>query len=362
MSLKNVYTPGVWDLLHPGHLNLLSQASSLGDKLMVGVCSDRLVRLHKGKLPVMDQESRRLLVASLKMVDEAFIYDDPDQSSVLRQLGISVFVVGDQFGSQGVPEHQNALNYCSENGVDLLRIPRTSGISSSDIKEWVIRNRKESSVSDFWMDRGQRLHDGKVDRWQATSLTKSPEAAVKRKESDWEAIHQVIERIPDRLKRVVELGCGTGRITQELAKITDHVTGIDFVPEFIKQAQIDIASDNVEFICADCTSIDNPSQYDACIMSGLLNYLDDHQLEELIDRINVIPYIILKESVGTFGRFSLTDDHYSEQLQSSYQSIYRSVGEIIDIMSQFGYISIYSAMVQKHRKETHMNAFLFQKK
>ena len=68
-----VYTPGVWDLLHMGHLNLIKRAKLCGDHLVVGVCSDSTTKATKGELPTINQQSRADLLAAIRYVDEVFL-------------------------------------------------------------------------------------------------------------------------------------------------------------------------------------------------------------------------------------------------------------------------------------------------
>ena len=106
-----VYLPGVWDVFHPGHLNVINRAKLCGDYLVVGVCSDRLEQQHK-KIPATFNEAQRSqVIAGLKSVDEVYVYDNPDQTEAIRLFNAQMFVVGEEFGFQGVPEHQKALDY-----------------------------------------------------------------------------------------------------------------------------------------------------------------------------------------------------------------------------------------------------------
>ena len=69
-SNKIVFTNGCFDLMHPGHLNYLAQARSLGQHLVIGLNTDASVRRLKGEhRPIMDEEARALLLASLAVVD-----------------------------------------------------------------------------------------------------------------------------------------------------------------------------------------------------------------------------------------------------------------------------------------------------
>ena len=92
-----VFTNGVFDLLHPGHLYLLRKAKLYGDKLIVGIDSDHHARLlgKKYPRPIKNQEVRRDLIASLKPVDEAYIFDD--LLALLKRIKPDVLVKGGDY-------------------------------------------------------------------------------------------------------------------------------------------------------------------------------------------------------------------------------------------------------------------------
>lgn len=131
-----VYLPGVWDLMHPGHINVIRRAKNCGDYLIVGVCSDRLVCDTKGP-PVNPAHERMAMLAEIKGVDEVHMYDDLDQSGALDMFRVSVFAVGSDFGS--LAQHQSALSHCREKGIKVVVIPRYPGVSTTSIKQRVLR-------------------------------------------------------------------------------------------------------------------------------------------------------------------------------------------------------------------------------
>jgi glycerol-3-phosphate cytidylyltransferase len=134
---KIVYLPGVWDLLHVGHLNVIRRASLFGDYLIVGVCNDEIAMETKKHNVVINQRDRADLLLGIKYVDEVFIYENVDQSEQLKMLTPDIFAIGEDFGEQGVPEHELALIYCKENNITIKRIPRLKGISTSKIKSGI---------------------------------------------------------------------------------------------------------------------------------------------------------------------------------------------------------------------------------
>ncbi len=90
-----VFTNGCFDILHPGHVRYLEQAAALGDRLVVGVNSDRSVTRLKGpSRPVMDQASRAELLAALVFVNAVVIFDEDTPYRLIQELMPHVLVKG----------------------------------------------------------------------------------------------------------------------------------------------------------------------------------------------------------------------------------------------------------------------------
>ena len=93
-----VFTNGVFDILHQGHIALLSKAAALGDVLVVGVNSDASVKKIKGdKRPVNDERSRALVLASLIMVDAVIIFDQETPLELIQKIKPDVLVKGGDY-------------------------------------------------------------------------------------------------------------------------------------------------------------------------------------------------------------------------------------------------------------------------
>lgn len=93
-----VFTNGVFDLLHVGHVRYLAQARALGDALVVAINSDRTVRELKGpERPVFDQSERAEILAALRQVDYVVFFDDISPRSLIAQLLPDVLVKGGDY-------------------------------------------------------------------------------------------------------------------------------------------------------------------------------------------------------------------------------------------------------------------------
>ncbi|MGE5438164.1 MAG: D-glycero-beta-D-manno-heptose 1-phosphate adenylyltransferase [Syntrophothermus sp.] len=92
---KVVFTNGVFDILHPGHVDYLNKAKALGDILIVGLNSDASVKRIKGeKRPIFNQEERGNLLASLKPVDYVSIFEEDTPFNIISDIIPDILVKG----------------------------------------------------------------------------------------------------------------------------------------------------------------------------------------------------------------------------------------------------------------------------
>src|SRR5689334_7194824 len=99
-----VFTKGVFDLLHVGHVRYLAQAQALGDALVVAINSDRTVRELKGPdRPVFDEAERAEILAALRFVDYVTIFDDVSPRSLIAEVLPDVLVKGGDYDLDQLP-------------------------------------------------------------------------------------------------------------------------------------------------------------------------------------------------------------------------------------------------------------------
>jgi len=92
---KVVFTNGVFDLIHSGHVDYLVKAKALGDVLMVGLNSDKSVNKIKGdKRPILKQEERSLILVNLKPVDYVILFDEDTPENLIKELIPDILVKG----------------------------------------------------------------------------------------------------------------------------------------------------------------------------------------------------------------------------------------------------------------------------
>ncbi len=126
------YTQGVYDMFHIGHLNLLNNAKALCDYLIVGVNADELVLQYKHKTPVIHEDERRYIVENIKAVDKAIIVRTLNKKEMMEQLGFDAIFIGSDW--QGNPRWEQTKIELAEYGVDVVFLPHTDGISSTDLR------------------------------------------------------------------------------------------------------------------------------------------------------------------------------------------------------------------------------------
>jgi rfaE bifunctional protein nucleotidyltransferase chain/domain len=98
-----VFTNGVFDLLHPGHVRYLQQARSLGDALIVGINSDRSVRAVKGPgRPINPEHERAEILAALTCVDAVVIFDEETPLEIISAIAPDVLVKGADWAENAI--------------------------------------------------------------------------------------------------------------------------------------------------------------------------------------------------------------------------------------------------------------------
>ena len=126
-----VFTNGVFDLLHPGHVELLEAARREGTALVVGVNSDASVRrLGKGPdRPVNDAAARSRVLAGLAAVDSVVIFDEDTPLELIQQLAPDVLVKGADYPRSAIV----GADLVESRGGRVLRVPLVTGFSTSNI-------------------------------------------------------------------------------------------------------------------------------------------------------------------------------------------------------------------------------------
>lgn len=127
---KVVFTNGVFDLLHLGHVTYLSKAAELGDKLIIGLNSDASVKRLKGESrPVNDQNNRSALLAALFFVDAVVLFEEDTPRDLIVDLLPDVLVKGADYTLDQIAGAKEVL----ANGGEVKTISLVDGYSSTSI-------------------------------------------------------------------------------------------------------------------------------------------------------------------------------------------------------------------------------------
>ncbi len=125
-----VFTNGCFDLLHAGHVSYLEQARALGDRLIVGLNTDRSVRAIKGPArPVIGQEDRARVLAALATVDGVILFDEPTPIDLIHLISPDTLVKGADYTEEQVV----GADFVKAAGGQVALIPLLAGRSSSGI-------------------------------------------------------------------------------------------------------------------------------------------------------------------------------------------------------------------------------------
>ncbi len=129
--MKKVITYGTFDLIHHGHINILKRAKEKGDYLIVGLSSDEFNAI-KGKAAYHSYEERKLILESIKYVDEVIPEQHWGQKVAdIQSNNVDLFIMGSDWEGK----FDELMDYC-----EVLYLPRTEGISTTKIKTDLYNN------------------------------------------------------------------------------------------------------------------------------------------------------------------------------------------------------------------------------
>jgi len=132
MGERVVFTNGVFDLFHVGHLKILKECAKLGDTLIVGINSDESTRRLKGPLrPIIPEDQRAEIVQSLCFVDGVVIFDEDNPLEVIKGVKPDVLVKGGDWQEKDII----GADFVKSNGGRVVTIPLVEGVSTSKIIE-----------------------------------------------------------------------------------------------------------------------------------------------------------------------------------------------------------------------------------
>ncbi len=132
---KIVFTNGVFDILHAGHVSYLREARHAGDVLILGLNSDASVRALKGpRRPIQNESDRALILASLRMIDAIAIFDEATPLKLIEFVLPDILIKGADYSRATII----GADIVEGNGGRVLTIPLAEGRSTSGIVERIL--------------------------------------------------------------------------------------------------------------------------------------------------------------------------------------------------------------------------------
>ncbi len=138
---KVVFTNGVFDIIHRGHIEYLAEAASCGDKFVVAVNADKSVkRLGKGdSRPLQDENSRALIIAALAFVDAVIVFNDDTPFNLISEITPDVLIKGGDYDADCTdPDNKKYIvgsDVVKRNGGNVEVIQFVEGYSTTKIEE-----------------------------------------------------------------------------------------------------------------------------------------------------------------------------------------------------------------------------------
>lgn len=137
---KIVFTNGCFDLVHRGHIEVLAKTADLGDKLIIGINTDKSIRELKGKnRPIIDEESRSILLSALEFVDAIILFNDPTPINLISLLQPDILAKGGDYKIEDIIGSNTVI----ENGGQVRIVPLTIGFSTTNIVDKISKENNE---------------------------------------------------------------------------------------------------------------------------------------------------------------------------------------------------------------------------
>lgn len=206
---KIVFTNGCFDIIHPGHVDLLRRARDLGTKLIVGINSDSSVRKIKGSgRPIVSEEDRKRVLLGLKWVDEVRIFEEQTPERLIREIAPDVLVKGGDWK----PNEIVGADFVLERGGEVHSLSLVNGYSSSAI------------LSKMTSDEVFENH--KINDFVSASLREHSEVMSSLSEQCWKSINECSEIILGAFRTGKKvLICGNGGSAADAQHIAAEFVG-----------------------------------------------------------------------------------------------------------------------------------------
>jgi glycerol-3-phosphate cytidylyltransferase len=264
---KIAYAPGVWDMLHIGHINFLRRAKALADKLVVGVQADEFVEKQKGVRPIISTANRIATLEALDCVDLAVPYDDYNYLEQAKSVNADLFVLS--------TEHKEAKRFEElKKNIKVFYLPYDKSISTTDIKNSVIEH------SNPWADIWEKVAMGEESDHEIVGHHNS--------DTTWKLTEYIKSKLGIVTGDVVlDYGCGAGLMLKNLSM---YGMGIDVSGAMLKRAVRNCPTHI--FLKSDRIPIEG--HFDHIVSWGVLHYLPSFDFVNMIvDKMTKLSYSII---------------------------------------------------------------------
>ena len=213
-----VTTNGCFDLIHPGHAQFLSSARQQGDRLIVGINSDRTVRTLKGSgKPIQREEERAEMLSALKAVDAVLIFDDLLPNGFLETVKPDVHCKAADYDEDSLPEAETVKKL----GGKISILPLIEGFSSTNLTERILSGQKAGSTNSNSENRDSD-NEVKILTYLLSSSNIFRQTAYSLKEEISEAADKWIQTLQSGNKILL---CGNGGSAADSQHIAAEMVG-----------------------------------------------------------------------------------------------------------------------------------------
>ena len=127
---KIVFTNGCFDLIHLGHIEVLARSADLGDRLIIGVNTDKSIKNIKGQnRPIIEEDSRVKQLAALEFVDAVILFNESTPNKIINHIKPDIITKGGDYKTKEVVGYETVI----ENNGRVVIIPLTQGYSTTSI-------------------------------------------------------------------------------------------------------------------------------------------------------------------------------------------------------------------------------------
>lgn len=131
-----VFTNGCFDLIHRGHIDYLAKAKEMGDRLIIGVNTDRSVSRIKGEhRPLQDEQSRLFILAAMQFVDAVILFGEDTPYELIRQVQPDILVKGADYKAEDIVGYDIVTSM----GGKVMTIEYLPGFSTTAIEQKIIK-------------------------------------------------------------------------------------------------------------------------------------------------------------------------------------------------------------------------------